>query len=446
MKLQMVNVTRKFGNFRAVENLNLTIENGVYGLLGVNGAGKTTLMRMICTLLPPTSGQILCDGKDIFKMDGEYRNLLGYLPQEFGFYPDFTVKDYLLYIASLKGIRPMVAGKRVKDLLAQVGLTKSANKKMKKLSGGMKRRAGIAQAMLNNPKILILDEPTAGLDPTERVRFRNLISELSEDRIVILSTHIVSDVEYIANEIWLMKDGQIMQQGNLDQTLASMQEKVYYILENRELIGQRELLQLSMETANNRIEISKINSDMISIEKQISDVVEGLKDVVTKSELADMMNSFISDDDEKWLMYNAKFSSADEVYASIYRQAKVSIYVVDNYIGLRTLVHLKNSQSGVSIILFSDNVGNNKLHNIEFTDFCKEYPNVKISMQKTGEIFHDRFIVLDYGTADERVFLCGASSKDAGARITSIVEDYGTKKYASVMATLLQNPPLVLPK
>lgn len=160
-------------------------------------------------------------------MDGEYRNLLGYLPQEFGFYPDFTVKDYLLYIASLKGIRPMVAGKRVKELLAQVGLTKSANKKMKKLSGGMKRRAGIAQAMLNNPKILILDEPTAGLDPTERVRFRNLISKLSEDRIVILSTHIVSDVEYIANEIWLMKDGQIIQQGNLDQTLASMKEKVY---------------------------------------------------------------------------------------------------------------------------------------------------------------------------------------------------------------------------
>ena len=154
----------------------------------------------------------------------------------------------------------------------------------------------------------------------------------------------------------------------------------------------------------------------------------------------------LGDEQYKRLMYNAKFSSADEVYASIYRQAKVSIYVVDNYIGLRTLVHLKNSQSGVSIILFSDNVGNNKLHNIEFTDFCKEYPNVKISMQKTGEIFHDRFIVLDYGTADERVFLCGASSKDAGARITSIVEDYGTKKYASVMATLLQNPPLVLPK
>ena len=226
MKLQMVNVTRKFGDFCAVDDLNLTITNGVYGLLGVNGAGKTTLMRMICTLLPPTSGKILCDGKDIFKMDGEYRNLLGYLPQEFGFYPDFTVKDYLMYIASLKGIRSMIAGKRVKELLEQVGLAKSVNKKMKKLSGGMKRRAGIAQAMLNNPKILILDEPTAGLDPTERVRFRNLISELSEERIVILSTHIVSDVEYIANEIWLMKEGQIVQQGDLDHMLA-MQENVY---------------------------------------------------------------------------------------------------------------------------------------------------------------------------------------------------------------------------
>ena len=219
-----------------------------------------------------------------------------------------------------------------------------------------------------------------------------------------------------------------------------------YILENRDLIGQREILQLSMETANNRIEINKINSDMISLEKQISDVAEGLKDVVTKSELADMMNSFVSDDNDKWLMFNAKFSSADEVYESIYKQAKSSIYVVDNYIGLRTLVHLKNSPTGVGIILFSDNVGNNKLHNIEYTDFRKEYPTVKLSMKKTGGIFHDRFIVLDYGTADERVFLCGASSKDAGARITSIVEDYGIAKYNSVIAVLLKNSPLLLPK
>ena len=226
----MVNLTKRFGDFTAVDDMNIRITNGVYGLLGANGAGKTTLMRMICTLLTPTSGQILCDGKDILKMEGEYRNLLGYLPQEFGFYPEFSVKDYLLYIASLKGIRPVVAKKRVKELLEQVGLSKAANKKMKKLSGGMKRRVGIAQAILNNPKILILDEPTAGLDPTERVRFRNLISELSKERIVILSTHIVSDVEYIANEIWLMKNGRLVQQGSLNDVLDSMPEKVWSLV------------------------------------------------------------------------------------------------------------------------------------------------------------------------------------------------------------------------
>lgn len=235
----------------------------------------------------------------------------------------------------------------------------------------------------------------------------------------------------------------IKQSRALVRTFKKMKD---YILENRDLIGQRELLQLSRETANNRVEISKINSDVASLEKQISDVAEGLKNVVTKSELIDMMNSFISDDDEKWLMFNAKFSSADEVYESIYRQAKSSIYVVDNYIGLRTLVHLKNSPTGVNIILFSDNVGVNKLHNIEFMDFCEEYPTVKLSMKKTGGIFHDRFIFLDYGSADERAFLCGASSKDAGAKITSIVEDYGTEKYNPVIATLLQNSPLILPK
>lgn len=230
MELQMVNLTRYFGDFKAVDDMNISITNGVYGLLGINGAGKTTLMRMICTLLTPTSGQILCDGKDIFKMEGEYRNLIGYLPQEFGFYPEFSVKDYLLYIANLKGIRPVVAKKRVKELLKQVGLEAAENKKMKKLSGGMKRRVGIAQAILNYPKILILDEPTAGLDPTERVRFRNLISELAEERIVILSTHIVSDVEYIANEILLMKDGRLMKRGSLNDVLESMPEKVWSIV------------------------------------------------------------------------------------------------------------------------------------------------------------------------------------------------------------------------
>ena len=262
MELQMVNLTKRFGDFTAVDNMNLRIANGVYGLLGVNGAGKTTLMRMICTLLTPTSGQILCDGKDILKMEGEYRNLLGYLPQEFGFYPEFSVKDYLLYIASLKGIRPVVAKKRVKELLDQVGLSKAANKKMKKLSGGMKRRVGIAQAILNNPKILILDEPTAGLDPTERVRFRNLISELSKERIVILSTHIVSDVEYIANEIWLMKNGRLVQQGSLNDVLDSMPEKVWSLVASQEEAAKlmKEYRVSNMKTDRDGVELRIISA------------------------------------------------------------------------------------------------------------------------------------------------------------------------------------------
>lgn len=235
MELKITDLSKKFGDFTAVDNLNVTMTMGVYGLLGVNGAGKTTLMRMLCTLLKPTSGTIYCDGNDIFNMDGEYRKLLGYLPQEFGFYPEFTIKDYLLYIASLKGIRPIVAKKRVKELVTKVGLQKAVNKKMKNLSGGMKRRVGIAQAMLNDPKILILDEPTAGLDPNERIRFRNLISELAEDRLVLLSTHIVSDIEYIANEIWLMKDGKLMHKGTSEEVINSMPEKVWecYVEKNK---------------------------------------------------------------------------------------------------------------------------------------------------------------------------------------------------------------------
>lgn len=227
MELKISNLTKEFDGFKAVNDVSYTMGCGVYGLLGVNGAGKTTLMRMLTTLMKPTSGEILWDGQNIFTMDGRYRMLLGYLPQDFGYYPDFTVLDYLLYIASIKGIRPAVAKQRAKELLKQVGLTKARNKKMKTLSGGMKRRAGIAQAMLNNPKILILDEPTAGLDPSERIRFRNLISELAEDRIVLLSTHIVSDIEYIANDILLMKDGQITVSGTSEEIIATMPDKVW---------------------------------------------------------------------------------------------------------------------------------------------------------------------------------------------------------------------------
>lgn len=230
MELRISNLTKEFGDIKAVNNVSCSMGNGVYGLLGVNGAGKTTLMRMLTTLIRPTSGEILWDGKDVFQLDGQYRKLLGYLPQDFGYYPDFSVNDYLMYIAALKGIRPAAAKQRVKELLKQVGLTKARNRKMKTLSGGMKRRAGIAQAVMNDPRILILDEPTAGLDPSERIRFRNLISELSEDRIVLLSTHIVSDIEYIANEILLMKDGKLTMSGTAEEIIASMPEKVWTFL------------------------------------------------------------------------------------------------------------------------------------------------------------------------------------------------------------------------
>ena len=227
MELSLNNLTKKYDALTAVKDVNYTMTSGVYGLLGVNGAGKTTLMRMICTLIKPSQGNITCDGKEIYEMEESYRGQLGYLPQDFGYYPDLTVSDYLMYIASIKGLRPAFARNRAKILLAQVGLKKSSKMKMRKLSGGMLRRVGIAQAMLNDPKILILDEPTAGLDPNERIRFRNLISELADDRLVLLSTHIVSDVEFIANEIILMNNGEFFFTGTAENVISSIGKEVW---------------------------------------------------------------------------------------------------------------------------------------------------------------------------------------------------------------------------
>ncbi|HJA66631.1 ABC transporter ATP-binding protein [Lachnoclostridium sp. An169] len=271
MELKIMNLTKQFADLTAVDHISLTMTEGVYGLLGVNGAGKTTLMRMLCTLLTPTEGKITFNGKDIFLMDGDYRKILGYLPQEFGFYPEFTVNDYLLYIASLKGIRPAVAKKRVRELTVKTGLSKVSGRKMKKLSGGMKRRAGIAQAMLNNPKILILDEPTAGLDPNERIRFRNLISELSEDRLVLLSTHIVSDVEYIANDILLMKDGGILHRGTAADLIQSMPETVWRCFVEKSKVSS---FMKKYKVSNIRSEPYGAQLRIISGEKPLPDAVE----------------------------------------------------------------------------------------------------------------------------------------------------------------------------
>jgi len=204
--LLLNNVTKKFGNFTALEDLTLEFSNGVYGLLAPNGAGKTTLIKMLTTLIFPTKGEILWNGDEIIKLDENYRDIIGYLPQDFGYYKNHSPRDFLLYIAALKGIERDIAKRKADELIEGVGLSDVKNKKMRKFSGGMVQRVGIAQAMLNNPKILILDEPTAGLDPKERVRFRNLISTLSKDRIVILSTHIVSDIETIANHVIMFKN------------------------------------------------------------------------------------------------------------------------------------------------------------------------------------------------------------------------------------------------
>lgn len=204
--LSVEHVTKRYGAFTALEDISLTFSPGVYGLLGPNGAGKTTLMKLLATLLFPTKGQILWDGEDILALGAEYRGLLGYLPQQFGYYPNYTPRQFLRYAAALQCIPKREAEGRISRLLELVGLGADGDRKLKKFSGGMIQRVGIAAAMLNDPRLLILDEPTAGLDPRERVRFRNLIHSLAEDRIVLLSTHIVSDVETIAGQIVMFRD------------------------------------------------------------------------------------------------------------------------------------------------------------------------------------------------------------------------------------------------
>ena len=222
MELVIDRLTKQYQNKIAVDRISLTLHKGVYGLLGANGAGKTTLMRMLCGILKPTGGTIALDGVDV--SEEKYRAVLGYLPQDFGYYPEFTGMDFLLYMAALKGLAKDQAKRKAKELLKLVALEDVAKKKIKTYSGGMKQRLGIAQALLNDPEILILDEPTAGIDPKERVRFRNLIGELGKDSIVLLSTHIVSDIERVADEILMMKGGQLIFKGPWDEAKGDLEE------------------------------------------------------------------------------------------------------------------------------------------------------------------------------------------------------------------------------
>jgi len=230
MELQFINVTRNYGGKIAVNRVNYTLKPGLYGLLGANGAGKTTLIRLICNVLKVSSGEILLDDKHTSSLGEQYRELLGYLPQDFGYYPDFTAQEFMYYMASLKGLKITYARKRTKELLELLNLSDVAKRKIRTFSGGMRQRLGIAQTMLNNPKILVLDEPTAGLDPKERMKFRRLIAGLAKDRIIILSTHIVSDIEDIADEILMMKDGEFILTGTADEISRKMEGKVWKII------------------------------------------------------------------------------------------------------------------------------------------------------------------------------------------------------------------------
>lgn len=231
MELSIDRLTKQYQNKIAVDRISLRLNTGIYGLLGANGAGKTTLMRMVCGILKPTSGTITFDGIDV--SEERYRSMLGYLPQDFGYYPEFTGEDFLLYMAALKGMRKPQARRKTVELLKLVSLHDVAKKKIKTYSGGMKQRLGITQALLNQPKILVLDEPTAGLDPKERVRFRDLIKDLGKDSIVLLSTHIVSDIEHIADDILMMKSGQLIYQGKWTDKSGNLEE--FYLKQFEEI-------------------------------------------------------------------------------------------------------------------------------------------------------------------------------------------------------------------
>ena len=229
MKLSFEHISKLYGDTAALQQIDLTLRSGVYGLLGPNGAGKTTLMRIMTDLLAPSTGRVLLDGQDIAVMGAAFRKKLGYLPQDFGVYPNFTAEQFLLYIARLKGLSKFEAKRQTDDLLHMVGLEDKKQKKLKGFSGGQRQRVGIAQALLGDPEILVLDEPTAGLDPEERIRFRGIISDLSQQKLVLLSTHIVSDLEAVANEIILLRKGVVLEMQKPASLLEQLNGQVWLI-------------------------------------------------------------------------------------------------------------------------------------------------------------------------------------------------------------------------
>ncbi|WP_373135476.1 ABC transporter ATP-binding protein [Enterococcus durans] len=271
MKLEIKNLTKTFDGAKALTNVSVTLNPGVYGLLGANGSGKTTLFRLICGVIKADEGKIIYNGEDI-SLNGEmFRSVLGFLPQDFSYYADFTGLKFMLYIAALKGLRGKLAKQRSLELLDLVGLSEQKGKKIKKYSGGMKQRLGIAQAMINDPEVLILDEPTVGLDPKERVRFRNLISSLSDNKIIILSTHIVSDVESISDEVLVLNKGIIQDRGSVNQLLKKIENSVWEVRTT-----QREMKSYyhSFSISNQKYEGDDVVLRIISAKKPANNAVQ----------------------------------------------------------------------------------------------------------------------------------------------------------------------------
>lgn len=281
-KLEIKNISKTYkkGTVKALDNFSVTLTSGVYGLLGPNGAGKSTLMNIITDNLNSDSGKVLYDGEDIKKLGKGYRSVLGYMPQQQGLYDDFTLNRFLWYMSALKGLKKKEAKEKITSLLETVNLTNSAHKKLGGFSGGMKQRALIAQALLNDPKILIFDEPTAGLDPKERIRIRNFVSEIAEDKIVLISTHVVSDIEFIAKEIVLLKQGKLVSHDTCPNLVSEIENKVVEVEINRE--------ELKYFQNNYRVSNLYHNDDKIIVRLVTDNPPKNHKSTIVKPTLEDL--------------------------------------------------------------------------------------------------------------------------------------------------------------